>query len=169
MLLLEPFVAREKDNPSITLLDGMAKPTHAIVHEATIRFETLIRAYYLRHSFSTYEPVMLQFLSVLGFLSVQKAATNPDDHQSSMILATVGLENQAQQAYLANAVFKLLFNKIPASMADVTSQYCSLNVTGPVVEIQPAYVRSAYPVHMVSINADAEEQRLDRLIEELKI
>ena len=54
-------------------------------------------------------------------------------------------------------------------MADVTSQYCSLNVPGAVVEIQPAYVRSAYPIHMVSINADAEEQRLDRLIEELKI
>ncbi|RFN49081.1 zn(2)-c6 fungal-type DNA-binding domain protein [Fusarium flagelliforme] len=169
MLLLEPFVASEKDNPSITLLDGMTKPIRAIVHEATIRFETLIRAYYLRHSFSTYAPVMVQFLSVLGFLSAQKAAINPADHQSSMILATLGLENQAQQAYLANAMFKLLFSKIPPGMADVTSQYCSLNVAGAVVEIQPAYVRSAYPIHMVSINADAEEQRLDRLIEELKI
>ena len=54
-------------------------------------------------------------------------------------------------------------------MADVTSQYCSLNVPGAVVEIQPAYVRSAYPIHMLSINADAEEQRLDRVIKELKI
>ena len=169
MLLLESFVPSEKDNPSITLLDGMTKPIRAIVHEATIRFETLVRVYYLRHSFSTYAPVMVQFLSVLGFLSAQKAATNPSDHQSSMILATLGLENQARQAYLANAIFKLLFSKIPPGMADVTSQYCSLNATGAVVEIQPAYVRSAYPIHMVSINADAEEQRLDRLIEELKI
>nr|CEG05068.1 unnamed protein product [Fusarium clavum] len=169
MLLLEPFVACEKDNPSITLLDGMVKPIRAIIHEATIRFETLVRVSYLRHSFSTYAPVMVQFLSVLGFLSAQKAAIKPSEHQSSMILATFGLEKQAQQAYLANAMFKLLFSKIPPGMADVTSQYCSLNVAGAVVEIQPAYVRSAYPIHMVSINADAEEQRLDRLLEELKI
>ncbi|KAJ4117481.1 hypothetical protein NW768_010844 [Fusarium equiseti] len=172
MLLLEPFIASEKDNPSITLLDGMTKPVRAIVHEATIRFETLVRVYYLRHSFSTYAPVMIQFLSILGFLSARKAAASAgttSDFQSSLILATMGLENQAQQAYIANAMFRVLFSKIPPGMADVTSQYCSLNSTRGVTEIQPAYVKSAYPIHMVSINADADEQRLNRLIEELKI
>ena len=90
MLLLEPFVACEKDNTSIALLEGMAKSIRALVHEATIRFETLVRAYYLHHSFNTYAPVMVQFLSVLGFLSAQKAVTNPSEHQSSMTLATLG-------------------------------------------------------------------------------
>ncbi|KAJ4024901.1 hypothetical protein NW752_002355 [Fusarium irregulare] len=90
MLLLESFVACEKDNTSIALLEGMTKSIRALVHEATIRFETLVRAYYLHHSFNTYAPVMVQFLSVLGFLSAQKAVTNPSKHQSSMTLATLG-------------------------------------------------------------------------------
>lgn len=45
-------------------------------------------------------------------------------------------------------------------MADITSQYCSLNTIIGVQEIQPAYVRSAYPTHMVSIDEDAEELKI---------
>lgn len=174
MLLLEPFVASGQDSTSITLPNGKSKPVRVILDESRVGFETLIRVYYLRHSFETYAPVMVQFLSVLGFLSVQRAMTEPispgalKPYQSSVILATLGLSNQAQQAFLANAMFRLLFSKVPPSMTDVTNQYCSLN-TSAIVEMQPAHAKSAYPVHMVSINADAEEQRMNRLLEKLKM
>jgi hypothetical protein len=175
MLLLEPFIEPAYGNPSISLPNGTNKTVHQIMHESRIRFETLLRVYYLRHSFATYAPVMLQFLSVFGFLTLKEAMAEPDPnskdnpYRSSVILATIGLENQGRQAYLANAMFRLLVSKVPPDVADAIRQYCSQDSTGAIVEIQPAFTRSAYPVHVVSINADAEEQRLNNLLEELKI
>jgi hypothetical protein len=40
-------------------------------------FETVLRLYYLRHSFMTYYPIMMQFLSVLGFATVGKFKDTP--------------------------------------------------------------------------------------------
>ncbi|RGP77123.1 hypothetical protein FLONG3_4638 [Fusarium longipes] len=154
MLLLESFVESVHAHPSIALPDGTKMTAQEISHEARIRFETLLRVFYLRHSFATYAPVMLQFLSFFGFLTLKEVMAEPDPsskanpYKSSVILAILGLENQARQAYLANAMFRLLIDQVPPDVADAMSQYYSQDSMDAILEIQPAFTRSAYPVNV---------------------
>ncbi|SCO87699.1 uncharacterized protein FRV6_11826 [Fusarium oxysporum] len=174
MLLFQPFVAKNLGDTCIPMLSGPERSIKQILQEAKGRFETILRVYYLRHSFVSYAPVMLQYLSVFGFVSTEdvKEAKSPsaaEDARSSLILATHGLESQARGAHLTNTVFRLIYKNLPNDVANTACKYFSLKTTEPGGQIQPSLIRSSYPVHMVRIDSDAEEIRLNNHLRQLQV
>lgn len=144
------------------------------MRDSKARFETILRLYYLRHSFITHAPIMVQFLLVLGFSlagEVPEAPPPPErleESKSSLMLATQGLYHQAQGAHLSNTVFRLLYNALPTDAANIADRYFSLKKTDTSSQVLSQYIRAAYPVNVVSMNDDAEEQRLSRLLQKLQ-
>ncbi|KAK1955724.1 hypothetical protein LY78DRAFT_423597 [Colletotrichum sublineola] len=175
-LLFGPSVSSDLRDASVAI-----EPTHTqttvqkIMQTSKAGFETVARLYYVRHSFSTYAPVMLQFLSVLGFEyagameSVQPPFRSAEESRSSLLLALHGLSEQAQSSFLSNTVFHLLFDTLPTETASSANAHLTLRAAEVDSQTKADYVRAAFPVNMVSINADAEERRLNNLLQRLHV
>lgn len=117
---------------------------------------------------------MLQFLSVLGFavLGEAKIAQPPSerlvDFRSSLILAIQGLYYQGRAANLSNTVFHLLYDELPVDTINIANTYLSSKKPDTDSQVLSKYVRAAYPINVASIDADAEEKRLNHLLQKLQ-
>ncbi|KAF2655837.1 hypothetical protein K491DRAFT_778387 [Lophiostoma macrostomum CBS 122681] len=167
MLLFEPFLASKMNTVPLATLTGSKTTVKDIIKETQTRFETIIRLYYLRHSFTTYAPVMLQFLSVLGFANVRDARTPSDrleDQISSLLLAIHGLHHQGSAAHLSNTVFRLLYKESPIDAVNIANRYLGFEEPDMDSDLMTRYTKAAFPVNVVGIDADVEDQRLNKLL-----
>lgn len=76
--LFKPWANLEPDDPHhAAFISEVQQTPKEAVHSATLFLETLFRMYYLRHSFETVDAFHLQFLNILGFMSLKELkATN---------------------------------------------------------------------------------------------
>ncbi|ORY56144.1 uncharacterized protein BCR38DRAFT_120679 [Pseudomassariella vexata] len=90
----------------------------SIVAEAKACFETLIRLYYLRHGFESYDVTLLQFLPMLASSSlhgVTEANVSSDVKEairSTILLCAKGLREQGKNYYICEAIFRLFRNSL---------------------------------------------------------
>ncbi len=86
--LFEPFRA-----------DDSSETDHirnVLANEATAHLETLIRLYFLRHGFESFDPFLVHPLNVLGFSALNRfnaspAASDVDAIRSTIVLAAKGM------------------------------------------------------------------------------
>ncbi|KAI1637477.1 hypothetical protein F4809DRAFT_649889 [Biscogniauxia mediterranea] len=100
--LFEPF---EKMDP----IDGEDSPGD-ILGQSKACFETLVRLYYLRHGFGSYDATLVQFLPLLGFSSLRDLTTDNarlEELRSTVVLCAKGLWEQGQNSFAARALFRL--------------------------------------------------------------
>ncbi|XXH04590.1 DNA helicase rad5 [Hypoxylon texense] len=110
-----------------------------IIHHAEIRLETLLRLYYLRHSFESYDPLLMHWLMFLGDVVLQRlhhhqlhhhqqsgagssGATVPLDLESlrsTLILCAKGLYDQGLNYHIGVLVYRLLRSRMQASDLDL--------------------------------------------------
>lgn len=119
--IFEPHVASEDTGAGSsgkpTLLEFKSTPQQVIA-KARAQLETLIRLYYMRHSFETFDSLIMHFLSFFSFLSVGNLSLTDADPErveatySSVILAGKGLRDQARSCQLARVVSQLVHNSL---------------------------------------------------------
>lgn len=94
------------DDPVILDICAGQTPTFAI-HEASLLLETVVRIYYLRHSFEFYDPWVAFALTILGNTAIANLAAGADDeqnsesYQSTLILSAQGLETESAYYHLS--------------------------------------------------------------------
>jgi hypothetical protein len=161
--LLEALnTAADRDLP-----DGVVRK---LLENARIRFETLVRLYYLRHGFETHSIFLVQLLSFLGFMhlrSLRDAPPSETDHwESGLVLAAKGIRDQVHNLYLAELVFLFLKSSMEPKSSHLLKYVDD-------IEYQPEkrkasiaeHVRSAWPVGIRGIDEDPEWRRLDNLVD----
>lgn len=174
MHLLEPFASSDLSNTLIATHPEVTQTVATLMQTARASLETIARLYYLRHGFTTYAPVMLQFLSALGFRYVadcrgsEMPPTRKVDVASSLLLALQGLSAQGSCAHLSNTVFRLMYDKLPIEMADLANSALGLSSPETPTSLTSSYVRASYPVNLVNLGGDVEEQRLNNLLQKLQ-
>ncbi|KAF5625839.1 n-terminal fungal transcription regulatory domain protein [Fusarium tjaetaba] len=170
IILLEPFATAETQgrDPESTENDT----ANYVVADAKMRFETVSRLYYLRHGFETYDPLLIQFHILLGFMTLntlssgkKKAPEAVKALQSTLVLALKGLRDQANSCYLAVTTFSLLKGtlkqgdpRLLQSVADVEQDKESVKT------LIASHVKSQYPINVVSMSEDPEQRRVGALI-----
>lgn len=176
MLLFEPFLDPHESQTLIPTPLGTTTTVTEVKKQSEANFEIIIRLYYLRHGFATYSPVMLQFLSVLGFSFMKKIQTAPpsstsvgEDSKSSLLLAALGLNHQGRSAYLSHSIFRLMYEGLPLDAMNLVNTYLDLEKADLSSQMFVEYVRAAYPVNMASIDDDAEERSVENLLQNLKV
>ncbi|KAH7161823.1 hypothetical protein EDB81DRAFT_683887 [Dactylonectria macrodidyma] len=170
IMLLQPFVTAETQ--AVELKDGLQHTPQGVVIEAKIRFETAFRLYYSRHGFELYDPLMLQFHIMLGFMTL-KTLSNAHDKpphvvealRSTLALAIKGLRDYANNAYLGETTFRLLRDAIEKEdlrllrdLADVGEEDKDMKT------LIATHIQSQLPINVVSIAENPEDRRVGNLV-----
>ena len=106
--LYRPFVEESSGHdPSIL----------GIVEDTSKHLQTLIRLYYLRHSFDSTNSFLTQPLALIAFLCIgiinEKMGTSEfDPARSTLFLALKGLDDQGRNFYGAQSLFEVVKSKI---------------------------------------------------------
>jgi hypothetical protein len=167
MILMEPFTAAEVQSEK----DDQSRSPANVVIDAKIGFETVHRLYYLRHSFGSYDPLLLQFQVQLAFMTIKSLASEEkpspevgEAMRSTLVLALKGLREQANTNYLGLTTFRLLKDRaqndaqLLQGLADVEEEEERTKVS------IASHVESAWPINVLSFNEDPEEKRVGAMV-----
>lgn len=99
-----------------------------IIKHAEVRLETLLRLYYLRHSFESYDPLLMHWLMFLGDTVLQRldstsarlmSRSDVESMRSTLILCAKGLYDQGHNYHIAVLVYRLLRDRMKANDLDL--------------------------------------------------
>jgi hypothetical protein len=176
--LFEPFASDASGTAETSLRNGVVCPDEILV-DAWVRLETIFRLYYLRHGFEFFDPTMVQFQSLLGFMSIKTLASRrssslaPDQAidalRSTLVLAAKGVYEYGRNSYLGETVSRLLRSamaeedlRLLKRVVDVSSE------DGDRSALMAQHVRAQFPVNIFSIAEDPTARRVSNLISAYK-
>lgn len=157
----------------MTRAEGLGAPPKTVIAYLEASFETLLRAYYLRHGFEYLDSYLIALLMEVCLASITEMAAhkNHDDlvaYKSTVILLARGIHQQGQSLFLGKMVYHLIKGKLgSAELAELERCLKTENMT----EIQSAglaQVQMEWPVDIVSMSDNPETRRLRNLIKEFQ-
>ncbi|KAH8198531.1 hypothetical protein TruAng_007310 [Truncatella angustata] len=166
--LFEPF---EKHVQSL-LSRGLPDPGKTIA-QSKASLETLIRLYYLRHGFESYDPTMMLFISMLAWSCLQdykqmKENGSPqlDAVRSTLVLCAKGLWDQGENCFLSEVLFRLLKSSLPSKdEVQLLREVADIDEEPDRVSRMIQEVHSAWPFGIFSTaKTSIEEASLSRYI-----
>ncbi|KFA52967.1 hypothetical protein S40293_10150 [Stachybotrys chartarum IBT 40293] len=149
-------------------------------------FETIIRAYYLRHGFETSDMMLTLFLSFLAFDFVDKVKMyfeTPQDlglqgsHKmlpdlvmeeirSTLILAQKGLIEQGESYYLPQTVAHLVLADVDEDIAKIILDFTGVNVEDvDARQLRAQHIEACLPVKWTSFSETPNHKRLNSLLQ----
>lgn len=166
----------ETQGPStVTKCSAAARNASAeVLPYAVIRLETLIRLYYLRHSFEHCDTFIVYFLSTLVNIimdskrgrQVAFRETDSLEHlRSTLVLGIKGLADQGHHIYLAAVIGRLLVERQAPEDINMLAKHISMDT----LDARPAtgwHVHSAYPLHTGMSDEDPDISRLENLFKD---
>ena len=145
-------------------------PRQSLDH-SRICLETLVRLYYLRHSFQSADAYMVQPLMELGVAALRRLksdATSPaelEDARGALVLAAQGLLDQSKIYEIGHTIFQLLNGDMRPEDASLAHRL--LDIRKETLASRSARTRhgqAQYVCNVVDITKDPEQQRLNNLI-----
>jgi len=185
ILMFESVVAAHASTPTLPRPIGMPAPFNAahILNQTKNCLEVLIRLYFLHHDFSSYDLILVVFLSYVGYMRLKELPAIPDDDSESktdshitevqeakcsmLALAAKGLHHQIASTYLAEVVFRMFHENMAARKLDLPPGLLTLEdeqIDKERDDLIQQNVRSALPVGVVGIAEDFEKLRLSNLV-----
>ncbi|KAF4470200.1 Zn(2)-C6 fungal-type DNA-binding domain [Fusarium albosuccineum] len=148
---------------------GGMSPSETI-SDAYIRLETLMRLYYLRHSFDAHDMFLIQFLVFLGnqvleILDRNLAPQDVDAYRSTLILCVMGLHIQGASSYLMHVIYYLLRNRMKPHDRDLLLTYVKED-PGEDEELIAQHTQANWVLPIIKINEDPKTAILDNLVKE---
>lgn len=192
ILMFESVVAAQDQTATLPRPSGMPAPFDArhILTQAKNCLEVLLRLYFLHHDFSSYDLLLIVFLSYVGYMRLKELPATPDDvderesdtraihndkrttevreaKHSMLALTAKGLHDQIASTYLAEVVFRMFQGNMATRKLALPSGLLTLEderVDKERDNLIQQNVRSAWPVGVVGIAEDFEKLRLSNLV-----
>ncbi|KAI0887566.1 uncharacterized protein GGS22DRAFT_186400 [Annulohypoxylon maeteangense] len=165
-----------------------------VITHAEVRLETLLRLYYLRHSFESYDPLLMHWLMFLGDSILLKLDSpqailqipsyhprpNPESLRSTLILCAKGLYDQSRNFHIAVLLYRLLRDRMKANDLDLLRTHIfaspsSSSSSGVIAEddepLMTQYVQAQWLAPIVTpidggSSDDSSKRTLDYLLRE---
>jgi hypothetical protein len=167
------------ENDGSPLSEHQREAARDITAQAIAQLETLLRIYYLRHGFQSYDSMLLVHLVHLGNVALMRLARSEIDPaytgdaqdtieslRSTLILCLKGLYDQSKNFYLSGVVLGVMKNRLSAENRDIVGQYIMLH--GPDADPEPTdrsqRITSDYVIPVVNLNEDPEAGRLANMV-----
>ncbi|ENH71172.1 hypothetical protein FOC1_g10000635 [Fusarium oxysporum f. sp. cubense race 1] len=131
--------------------------------------ETVLRLYYLRHSFEHGDTYLTYFLSILANTTIEnmnRDSISPDDVKTlkilraTLLLAVKGLYDQGQHVYVSSAMCRLIRDRMTKEDMDALRRHTTWKDDQPLV---PHYVRSTFPVTILMLEEDWQIETVENL------
>lgn len=174
-LLEEPIATRLDDPEHVdSVVKSLGGRPREILADAKRHFETIMRIYYLRHSFEALDCMLIHFLSLFAFMAraaIQAGVSK--DHlqalQSNIVLATKGLRDQSHSHYVGRMVFYAVRGVMRPEDIVLIDRFTG---QGRVHESHPPkdwQSHSTWALGSGSVADDREANNLTKLFEETRI
>ena len=156
-----------------------------IVTQANAELESILRIYYLRHSFEAYDSTLMIFLAHLANLTLeplkqleQDPASVPSETSksllSTLILCFHGLYEQSKSAYVAGIMLSILNKRLSVDARNTVGRYVAIEEpdsdTDSIDEMNAEYsqILSELVLPGASLSDDPKRWRLKNLMDEPK-
>ncbi|KAM3503970.1 hypothetical protein MY11210_008515 [Beauveria gryllotalpidicola] len=144
-----------------------------LVSEAIASLETLIRLYYIRHSFERLDTFMVQPLAELAMIrqtdTGDSNVLDTESVQSTVVLCAQGFRDQGRNHYLGQALFHLTRNSVrPETRALIDKYlYAGPQVQVPSTPVLAHEVHSNWPLNIIDASENPKNQRLSDVLKNL--
>jgi hypothetical protein len=151
-----------------------------ITAQATAQLESLLRIYYLRHGFESYDSMLLFHLVHLANVTLTRLAQierHPERREtareetetlrSTLILCLKGLHDQSKNFYLSGVVFDVMKNRLSPENQNLVGQFVTLRVPNVVDRAVDRSQRiiSDYVIPVVNLNEYPGPGRLSNMVQ----
>ncbi len=160
--LLEPFLGLDTTPGEINI--------EAIISQSKARFEALIRIYYLRHGFESYDPALFHFLHLLAYSALkdmQRTDRGSRQHElirSTLVLCARGLWDQGRCYYAAEAVLHLLMESVGSEDAILIRKFTGIDESNEYLNHMTQEIRSQWPIGAFSFPKEGQYRTLGHFI-----
>lgn len=150
-------------------------PLSSLVH-SKVCYETVIRLYYLRHSFSYSDSYMTHTLALLAQLTQQKLnfvsqkmppppEYDVEETRATLILAAQGLHDLGKNYRFPYTIFMVILNQTSPVEAALMQRFVNIRKEDIDAEqVRTRHVQSHYPMNIVNFVKHPKHQRLSHLI-----
>lgn len=159
-------IARPKSTTSHPRIDLQKTSEHS-----AICFETLLRLYYLRHSFQSADAYLIQPMLETGFAAIRRlkamklTPAEIDAARGALTLAAKGLIDQGKIYQIHHTVFHVLAGEMSEEDSSLTHRLLDIrNEDNSSSQMRAKHVQAQYVCNIVDITEDPEQQRLGNLI-----
>lgn len=139
---------------------------------AKVRLETLLRLYYLRHGYESYDIFMVSVLSFLGFIHIKALkgaeAIEVESRRSIVALTAQGLRDQSRNCYVAGLVFRVMKGNMGVEGQSLLKEIEDLPEENEEEKLLVAeQVQASWPIDIERIDIEPEKQRLGNLVKRI--
>ncbi|RMZ71889.1 hypothetical protein GMOD_00009240 [Pyrenophora seminiperda CCB06] len=124
------------DDTTESLTNQQRNDAQNIITQSAIHLESILRIYYLRHSFEVYDTMLIIFLTHLAntiLFSIEKLEQGPSDvstETSKSLLATLvlcfkGLHDQSKNAYIASLVLAVMKDRLSDDVRNAVGRHAT--------------------------------------------
>ncbi|KAK4190465.1 putative nitrogen assimilation transcription factor [Podospora australis] len=133
--------------------------------EAMKHFETLVRLYYLRHGFDSFDAFLIHFLGCLAFIAISSVEQQTDpltleSRRSTVLLLLKGMHDQGLCHHVAKAVLRLYVTFLRPEDLELLKRFVDIKaeqlVYGP---LEDTTILTDWPVYDVGFEEKVEKQR----------
>ena len=180
--LLEPWLSGPEADTPVSLDDGDVQErttVREIGMHARAHLETLVRLYYLRHSFDSLDIIIILFLLMLGSISVRVLASSSNESEkegrergqsygakrrdaSTFLLCAKGLHDQGRNQYLSSLMFTMLAGLVDSRDEVLVDNLARIRAEFKGTEVKPEYVHMEWPVYSW---IDPENRSMGKILE----
>ncbi|KAE8847633.1 hypothetical protein PTNB85_01476 [Pyrenophora teres f. teres] len=122
------------DGSSDSLTAYQRNSAQAIITQSTIELESILRIYYLRHSFEAYDAMLVIFLAHLAnttLASIEQLEQDPSSVPtetsetllSALILCFKGLHDQSKNAYIASLMLAVMKDRLSVDVRKAVARH----------------------------------------------
>ncbi|RYP54262.1 hypothetical protein DL768_000836 [Monosporascus sp. mg162] len=160
--MFEPFIGTD-------MPPGEAS-AETIVAESKACFETLIRIYYLRHGFESYDPSLFQFLPLLAYSALEDMRRAEGDSRlyesvrSTLVLCARGLRDQGRCYFASEATLRLLLESVGPEDAGLLKEFTEIEQDDGRLRHMAREIRSEWPIGAFSIPREGNYRTLGNFI-----
>jgi hypothetical protein len=166
------------------LTQNQRNTAHHIVTQAHIQLESILRIYYLRHSFEAYDSTLTILLAHLANLTLEPlerleqdpANAAPEASESllsTLILCFNGLYEQSKSAFVAGIMLTVLKKRLSADVRNAVGRYVTIEELDSDIEsVDESSLEFWYPILSelvlpgTSLSDDPKAWRLKNLIDD---
>ncbi|KAL7907447.1 hypothetical protein GGI35DRAFT_456337 [Trichoderma velutinum] len=174
MTLLQTPVNSDRSSASISIPNANDNELlQEAISTARVRLETIVRIYYLRHSYEFCNTYLTFFFSNVGFAALEGLRASTVDHErfkhlmSTLILCIKGLYDQGQHVHVASAVYRLLRNRLSPQDLRFLQGYIHWDITEDDSPLIISHVQSEWPLPISDREKDPEAAKLENLARRL--
>ncbi|KAK3898034.1 nitrogen assimilation transcription factor nirA [Staphylotrichum tortipilum] len=182
--LFDPWISSHQDgsaNP--TQADTLTAGSPSIRELGTLaraRLETLIRLYYLRHSFDATDVMLILFLLMLGSISVRvldsptvssttsdstsNTSTRQEGDASTFLLCAKGLHDQGRNHYIGALMFETLVGLVRPGNGVLRGGLARVRAEFEGIQVREEYTHMEWPVERWILGAKGRGE--GRVVEE---